>query len=76
MATFTSNLGHFQGASKRALAKAGEIIGGMAESRAKEYLTIQKAVDTGNLRNSVSHAVREEDGKTVVIIGTNVYYGP
>lgn len=53
---------------------AAEIIGGMAESHAKEYLTIQGAVDTGNLRNSVTHDT-ENGGKTVVI-GSAVKYAP
>lgn len=36
---------------------AGEIIGGMAESYAKQYLTDSGAVDTGRLRNSVAHGM-------------------
>lgn len=45
-------------------------IGLAAESHAKQALTDQKAVDTGRLRNSVTHA-NDEDS---VYIGTNVEY--
>lgn len=68
--TFQSNLGKFDKATKEQLAKAAEIIGGMAESFAKELCP----VDTGNLRNSITHAT-EDEGHTVVI-GTNVTYAP
>lgn len=47
-----------------------EEIGLLAESYAKQYCP----VDTGRLRNSISHAVDEEDGS--VVIGTNVEYAP
>ena len=47
-----------------------EIIGGMAESHAKYYAP----VDTGNLRNSITHD--SEDNYHVVVIGTNVQYAP
>lgn len=68
--TFQSNLGKFDKATKEQLAKAAEIIGGMAESYAKELCP----VDTGNLRNSITHAT-EDEGRTVVI-GTSVEYAP
>lgn len=47
-----------------------EEIGLLAESYAKEYCP----VDTGRLRNSISHAVDEGEGAAV--IGTNVEYAP
>lgn len=74
--SFKSNLKVALNASHEALMRAAEIIGGMAESNAKQALTDQKAVDTGNLRNSVTHKT-ESAGKVVsVVVGTNVHYGP
>lgn len=52
-------------ATQRAL----EIIGGMAESYAKAAAP----VDTGNLRNSISHTQISDDTEA---IGTNVEYAP
>ena len=54
----------------RKMQKANEIIGGMAEGYAKGYAP----VDTGNLRNSISHAA--DDNYRTVVIGTNVQYAP
>lgn len=68
--TFTSNLGVVLNASEDVIARAAEVIGGMAESHAKEY----SPVDTGRLRNSIAHAVIDK-GHTVVI-GSNVVYAP
>ena len=53
-----------------ACARAMEICGGKAETYAKKYCP----VDTGRLRNSITHQV-ESNGKAV-IIGTNVEYAP
>ena len=55
-----------------AVRKALLAIGMNAESYAKKSLTDQRAVDTGRLRNSVTH---EEDA-TSVQVGTNVEYAP
>lgn len=68
--SFHSNLVVIEKATAEQLARAAEIIGGMAESHAKELCP----VDTGNLRNSITHAT-EDEGHTVVI-GTNVEYAP
>lgn len=68
--TFHSNLGTIEKATAEQLARAAEIIGGMAESYAKQLCP----VDTGNLRNSITHTT-EDEGHTVVI-GTSVYYAP
>lgn len=46
-----------------------EVIGGKAESYAKEICP----VDTGRLRNSITHA---QAGKDTEVIGTNMEYGP
>lgn len=57
-------------AKDEAVARALETIGLVAERYAKEYAP----VDTGRLRNSISHeAVPEEE---TVYIGTNVEYAP
>ncbi len=48
-------------------------IGQEAEGFAKDNLTIFPRVDTGRLRNSVSHSVDETEPS--VYIGTNVEYG-
>lgn len=50
-------------------AKALEIIGGKAESYAKKLCP----VDTGNLRNSITHQQLDENTE---VIGTNVEYAP
>ena len=70
MVKFISHVNEVKDAVEQNLSRAAEIIGGMAESYAKGYAP----VDTGNLRNSISHAT-EDNGHTV-IIGTNVQYAP
>lgn len=68
--SFHSNLGEIGKATDAQLKVAAEIIGGMAESYAKQLCP----VDTGNLRNSITHST-EDNGHTVVI-GSNVEYAP
>lgn len=46
-----------------------EIIGGRAESHAKAACP----VDTGRLRNSITH---QQESENVEVVGTNVSYGP
>lgn len=58
-----------QSAVTAACARALEIVGGMAETDVKAVTP----VDTGNLRNSISHRT---DGSTEVEIGTSVEYAP
>ena len=67
---FTSHVGEIKRNVEQNMKFAAEIIGGMAEGYAKGYAP----VDTGNLRNSISHATTD-NGHTVVI-GTNVQYAP
>lgn len=67
--SFESKAPEVQAALKAAKAKALEIIGGKAETYAK----LLCPVDTGRLRNSITH--RQEDENTEVI-GTNVKYAP
>lgn len=51
-----------------------EACGLAGEGFAKENITRQGAVDTGNLRNSISHKVDPQERS--VYIGTNVEYAP
>lgn len=58
---------------KEALTPALEAIGIHIEGEAKEELeNTPRRIDTGNLRNSISHEVDEGEG--VVYVGTNVEY--
>jgi phage gpG-like protein len=65
---FESHLSYVQSATEKQLAKAAEIIGGMAESYAKKSCP----KDTGNLQNSITHNFE----KNVIMVGTNVTYAP
>lgn len=62
------NRAQFQGAFNKALARALEEIGLAAEGYAKRLCP----VDTGRLRNSITHVTRY--GAKEVYIGTNVEY--
>jgi len=66
---FTSNRAAVLSALGGAKARALEIIGGMAETYAKQLCP----VDTGRLRNSITHAQQDENTE---VIGTNVKYAP
>lgn len=59
-------------AIEQAKARCLEILGLKAEGYAKTNITDMGAVDTGNLRNSITHDV----GTDEVVIGTNVEYAP
>jgi len=67
--TFISHAKEALSAEQVARNKALEIIGGKAESYAKKICP----VDTGRLRNSITH--QQYDDNTEVI-GTNVEYAP
>ena len=67
--TFVSHAKEVLSAEQTARNKALEIIGGKAESYAKKLCP----VDTGRLRNSITH--QQYDDNTEVI-GTNVEYAP
>ena len=69
----TSNVGDVKNALPEVLEKALMEIGIEAEGHAKEIITEKGAVDTGRLRNSITHAL---DGTKAVHIGTNVEYAP
>jgi len=66
----TDNSAEVRAALEQATARALEIIGGKVESYAKGLVP----VDTGTLRNSITHRV-DSDGGTVVI-GSNIHYAP
>lgn len=66
---FNSNSKAVLSAEAAAVARALEICGGMAEGYAKKLCP----VDTGNLRNSITHAQMDEKHE---VIGTNVKYAP
>lgn len=57
---------------KRQKATALEAIGLQGETNAKMHITAVGAVDTGRLRNSITHATDEDSA----YIGTNVEYAP
>lgn len=67
--TFTSHVKEALSAEQAARNKALEIIGGKAESYAKKLCP----VDTGRLRNSITHQQYDESTE---VIGTNVEYAP
>lgn len=60
----------------QAIAVAMEKVGLAAEGDVKRYMTDKGIVDTGRLRNSITHQVTLDGGDTSVMVGTNVEYGP
>ena len=66
---FTSHCKQALAAEDAARARALEIIGGKAESYAKKLCP----VDTGRLRNSITHQQYDEHTE---VVGTNVEYAP
>lgn len=80
---FVSHIDHVKSATKESLERAAEIIGGMMESKAKEYVTdavyatpSSWYIRTGNLRNSITHDAVAEDNAVTVIVGSAVEYAP
>ena len=69
---FTSNVNDILSALEKGKRNALTAIGTTAETHTKENITADKLVDTGRLRNSISHTV---DGEAAYI-GTNVEYAP
>ena len=67
--TFISHKQEVLSAEQKAMNKALEIIGGKAESYAKKICP----VDTGRLRNSITHQQMDDHTE---MIGTNVEYAP
>lgn len=67
---FTDNSKEIIEAMKKATVRALEKCGLVAEGYAKKLAP----VDTGNLRNSITHEV--DDGEPAAYIGTDVEYAP
>ncbi len=68
----TDNTDKFKAAMDEAVDRALEAIGIQAEGYAKlELENAPRRIDTGNLRNSITHVTQED----AVYIGTNVEYG-
>ena len=67
--TYKDNTDEVLSALEKAKKRGLDAIGLVAEGHAKKYET---AVDTGRLRNSISHATDDE----AAYIGTNVEYAP
>lgn len=70
----TDNTELVKQATAAAIEKALEEIGITAEAYAKLIATQKHIVDTGRLRNSITHAVNMDE--KAVYIGTNVEYAP
>lgn len=68
----TDNTGLYLNALQSQIQAALEAVGGQAESYAKNNLTAAGKVDTGNLRNSITHMVQEAED--AVYVGTNNEY--
>lgn len=72
---FVSHRIELEQAKREAIEAALEAIGIDAEKYAKLHLDQEpRRIDTGRLRNSISHAVNT--GEEKVYIGTNVEYAP
>lgn len=68
--SFTDNSDAFRDALKRAELKALETVGLVAEGYAKKLCP----VDTGNLRNSITHRVELDGGNSAAYVGSNSEY--
>ena len=68
--SFTDNSEEFLEELERKRDRALEAMGILGESYAKGVITSESRVDTGNMRNSVSHTVKED----AAYIGTNNEY--
>lgn len=71
-----SNREIFEQAAQQAIENAMEQCGLLAEGYAQMELTKQNAVDTGNLRNSITHKVVDNTNDVAMYVGTTVEYGP
>ena len=69
---FTSNVNDILRRMEKGKRNALTAIGSSAETHTKDNITADDLIDTGRLRNSISHAV---DGEAAYI-GTNVEYAP
>lgn len=67
-----TNKAIFESAFEEDIERALEAIGLQAEGHAKDVITAESRVDTGRLRNSVSHAV--DTSEKAVYVGSNLEY--
>ena len=75
--TFEDHSDDVKRALEAQVERALEAAGLLAEGYAKANLTQFPRVDTGRLRNSVTHVVQKEwAGRRVACVGTNVEYTP
>lgn len=70
-----SNREIFEQAAEQAIENAMEQCGLLAEGYAQMELTKQNAVDTGALRNSMTHKVVDNSNEVAMYVGTNSEYG-
>ena len=70
---FTSNKAEFMDDFRRRRKRALEMCGGTGERFAKEHITKNRSVISGNLRNGIAHEPRGEDS---VDIGSGTEYAP
>lgn len=80
---YVTHIDHVLSATSQALGRAAEIIGGMMETKAKQYVTDEvyatpagKYIRTGNLRNSITHDTVETDKDITIAVGSTVEYSP
>ena len=66
-----SNREIFEQAAQQAIENAMEQCGLLAEAYAQMELTKQNAVDTGALRNSMTHKVVDNSNEVAMYVGTN-----
>ena len=59
-------------ATKEAMVKAAISVGMLTTGYAQELCP----VDTGTLRNSITHAYNDDGNQVTLLVGTNVYYAP
>lgn len=79
---FTDNSKEFKDGMQKAVARALEAIGIQAEAHTKQEITSIGLVDTGRLRNSITHTVKDDtayigselDYALYHEVGTGIYY--
>ncbi len=72
--TFKSNVKAFYDEFDTKVKQCLEVIGLKAEAHAKGIITAKGAVETGRLRNSITHQVGEQDSEPCVYVGSDVEY--
>jgi HK97 gp10 family phage protein len=63
-------------ALKNAIERCADSIGESVEGWAKMNITEQGAIDTGNLRNSITYSTEKGDDGVTTTVGTAVEYAP